>query len=303
MRFLRILGLAVLICSVSISRAADPEPPERKWDGSPGFSRFPGTLSPDSAYEYIWLPSSVKPEERASLKEWPADLVITSELDSFDNFLYDAAHHRLLTQLPEFDFYEGHGYRKNRGELYVAWAPDSRSGLVICEERWDDLGILWVEPAANKVHSVKDAMEKAYGKVLLTREKDRNTAMQFSEPAILPGGILVVDGNAGHEKEGPYYTYRLTFRVHVAKGKAQLELIKARKITDKEQREHEGGSDYDPDLNRFYGKLRARLDDKGKAALKKEEETWLQWRDAQPKEFQEKLTMRRAVELRARLEN
>ena len=262
----------------------------------PGFCRFAGTLSPDSAYEFIWAPTGLPPEARADLKEWPANTKIDFEGADFDSYLYDNTRHRLLARLPDFNHFEGMGMRKNRGEFHVAWAPDSRSAIAICEERWDDAAIVWVEPAANRVTSLKDALEKAYAHVLLTKEKDRGSVMQFSDPAILPNGILVIEGRAGHEKEGPYFNHRLTFRISDVKGKIRAELLKAVRI------EGEHNADYDPDLNLYYGKLRDRLDDKGRAALKQEEKDWLAWRDKQPEDAREKLTERRAVELRARYE-
>ena len=102
-------------------------------------------------------------------------------------------------------------------------------------------------------------------------------------------------------KQGPYYSYRLTFHVTFSGNQPHLELLKARKIPENE--EHSTGTDFDPDLNTYYTKLRARLDEKGCATLKKEEEAWIRFRDSQPEGAREKLTERRAVELRARAEN
>lgn len=284
------VALVALLLS-NFTHAADRNPP--------GFCRFAGTISPDSAYEFIWAPTNLPPEARAELKEWSAETKIDFDAASFnfDSYLYDNTRHRVLAQLPDFSHFDGMGMRKNRGEFHVAWAPDSRSAIAICEERWDDAAIVWVEPAENRVTSLKDALEKAYAHVLLTKEKDRGSVMQFTDPALLPGGILVIEARAGHEKEGPYFNHRLTFRISNVKGKIHGELLKARRI------EGEHNAEYDPDLNLYYGKLRDRLDEKGRAALKQEEKAWLAWRDKQPEDAREKLTERRAVELRARFEN
>ena len=124
-----------------------------------------------------------------------------------------------------------------------------------------------------------------------------------TEPAILPGNILVVDVHAGHEKEGPYYHHRLTLRLSFTGERPHLELLKARKIPCDGPENPYTGADYDPDLNAFYKRLRARLDENGRVALKKEEEDWIRFRDSQPADARDQLTQRRAVELRARAEN
>ena len=292
------VGILTMLAIAGVACAAEPEA-RKPWDGEPGYCRFPGTISPDGAYVLAWAPTGLSPQARATLKEWPADVQVGSDAD---NFLMDARHGRIITDIPEFDYFSGQGCHKNRGALYIAWSPDSRSALAICEQRWDDVDIAWIEPQAKRITSVLQPMTVAFTRVLRQREKERGDEMniQFSEPALLPGGMLVVDGHAGHFKEGPYHHYRLTFRVRAAEKKVQLELLKARKIPEREERT--GGIDFDPDLNLSYGKLRARLDDEGRAALKKEEEEWLKFRDSQPEAAREYLTQRRAVELRARLE-
>jgi hypothetical protein len=296
------LCTALFLAGLAGGWSAEPEKPRRPWNGEPGYCRFPGTISPDGAYLLAWAPSGLSPEVRASLKEWEPDLEINSDKIGIDNYLLDAAHGRLLAPLPNFDYFDGQGWHKNRGGLYVAWAPDSSSAVAICENRWEDDGVVWIEPAANRVTDIKDPLEKAYQKTLRQRDKERGDVnIQFSEPAILPGGILVLDGNAGHMKEGPYYHYRFTFRVRTAEGKPpQVELLKAKKINDKASPE---SPDADGLLNTAYGQLRTRLDAKGRTALKKEEEAWLQWRDAQPDTALDQLNIRRAAELRARAEN
>jgi hypothetical protein len=295
-----IVFLATIASCLSVDSATAPAPQPPKV--GPGYCRFPGSISPDGAYLFAWAPSCLTTEQKASLKEWPEGLEVP--FDDFDigDYLFDAPHNRLLSQIPEADFFEGRGARKNRGELYVAWSPDSRSAIAICQERWDDNAIVWVDPTADRIINIKPTLEHAFGAVLHQRKKEdpRAVNMQFSDPAILPGGILVVDGDSGHEKEGPYYTFRLTCRVTFPGNKPHIEILKSREVS---QQEHTTGVDYEPDLNKYYGRLRARLDDKAKATLKKEEQDWIQWRDAQPETAREQLTQRRAVELRARCEN
>lgn len=201
-----------------------------------------------------------------------------------------------------FDYFEGQGWRKNRAAMYVAWTADSRNALIICEERWDDQGIVWVDAGSGRITDLKDILEKAYVRVLPPRERKPDSVMiQFSDPVILPGNLLVVDANAGHMKQGPYYHHRLTFRFALSGGRPHLEFVKARAIPENE--EHTTGVDYDPDLNTYYKRLRAKLDENARAALKKEEEAWIKLRDAQPEPWRDNFIRRRAAELRARAEN
>ena len=273
----------------------------RAWDGRPGFCRISGTVSPDGRYVFIWAPAGLSPEVRATLPEWASDLEINCDKTEFDDFLYDTTRRRVAADLSEFDYFEGQGWRKNRGALHVAWTADSRNALAIFEERWDDQGIVWIDPASGHVTDLKDVMEKAYLSGLRQRKKVTGGEMiQFSEPAILPGNILAVDGNSGHMKEGPYYHLRLTLRLTFAGERPHLELLKAREIPESEERTT--GMDYDPDLNSSYKRLRSRLDENGRAALKKEEEAWIRFRDSQPADARDQLTERRASELRARAE-
>ena len=276
----------------------------RTWDGQPGFCRISGTVSPDGRYVFVWEPAGLSPEIRATLPEWASDLDINCEKTAIEDFLYDNVRRRAAVELPQFDYFKGQGWHKNRADLWVAWTADSRNVLAIFEERWDDQGIVWIDSESGRVTDLKDVMEKAYLHVLRQREKESSgVAIQFSEPAILPGNILVVDAHAGHEKEGPYYHHRLTLRLSFTGERPHLELLKARKIPCDGPENPYTGADYDPDLNAFYKRLRARLDENGRVALKKEEEDWIRFRDSQPADARDQLTQRRAVELRARAEN
>lgn len=302
-RFFLIGAAFGLIWVAGSESTAAEDAPRREWDGKPGFCRFAGSISPDSAWVLAWAPAGLSPEELADLPEWAPDLDINSEKTDVENFLYDLTRKRVVLKLPGLDYFAGQGWHKNRGELYVAWTADSRSALVICEQRWDDEGILWVDAAQARVFELKETLEKAYLDVLRRRETENGEVnIQFSDPAILPGGLLVLDGNAGHMKEGPYYHYRFAFRVALPASSVNpaLELVKAWKIPESE--ELNSGIDYDPELNRSYNLLRAQLADQAKAALKQEQLAWLKFRDAQPEDARDEITARRAVELRAMVE-
>ena len=295
-------SLCLVTLAVGGVAVAGAEASRRDWDGKPGFCRISGTVSPDGRYVFAWEPAGLSPEVRATLPEWASDLDINSEKTEIDDFLYDTVRRRVAADLSQFDYFEGQGWRKNRGAVHVAWTADSRNVLAIFEERWDDQGIVWIDSASGRVTDLKDVLEKAYLSGLRQRKKVTGGEMiQFSEPAILPGNILVVDGNSGHMKEGPYYHLRLTLRLTFTGERPHLELLKAREIPESEERTT--GMDYDPDLNACYKRLRARLDENCRAALKKEEEAWIRFRDSQPADARYDLTRRRAAELRARVDN
>ena len=294
-----ISAVGLVLCATAPAQ----ETPNAREKLEPGYCRFPGSISPDGAYMLAWAPGNLSPEVRASLKEWPADKEVgwdSLSATSVGNFLFDVRQGRLLTQLPGFDFFNGQGSRKNRSELFVAWTPDSRSALAICEERWDDSGIVWIEPSERRVIDMKAAMETAFKGVLRERNGEKDDPnLQFSFPALLPNNVLVVYGYAGHGKQPPFYNYRLTLRVGFAKGKPRLTVLKAKSVPDGEL--NVNGSD-DEALNSAYQRLRGQLGDKARVLLKKEEEAWLKFREDQPDSARESLTRRRVVELQARAE-
>lgn len=210
----------------------ESQPGFRPWNGQPGFSRLSDTASPDGRYVLVWAPEELSAEQMADLPEWPADVEISGDDIEAGDYLYDNRAKRIVTPLPGFRYFAGHGWRRNRGALYVAWTADSRGALAISAERWDDEGIVWIDAAKGGVFEVKDSVEKAFLRVLQEREHDKGANMQFSNPSILPNNILILDGGASHMKEGPCYDYRLTFRMTYPKGNPQLELLKAEKFRD-----------------------------------------------------------------------
>lgn len=239
----RRIGVVGLCCVIPLLAAAAPREPQpgfRSWDGQPGFSRLSDTASPDGRYCLVWAPDGISAEQMADLPEWPADVEISGDDIEAGNYLYDNEAKRITMRLPGFHYFAGHGWRRNRGELYVAWTADSRGALAISAERWDDEGLVWIDPVKRRVTDLKGVVEKACLRVLQERENDKGADMQFSNPSILPGNILVLDGSAGHMKEGPCYDYRLTFRMVFPKGKPRLELLNAEKLLD-DSREVSGG--------------------------------------------------------------
>ena len=299
-------GLLAFVClsvaALAVVRGAEPEK-FRPYDGSNGYALFPGSLSPDGAYALAFGSAELKPDELAKLAEWPADLGIDGGKMSFDDFLVDLKQKRVLAALPDFDYFDGHGWHKNRGGLMVAWSRDSSRALAICEQRWDDAGILWIDPAARKFSSLKEPLEKAYAAYLRAHEKKYTAGeMMFSNPAVLGPDVVVLDAllEIPKKEEAGTYEYRLKVRLMPGKGGTmQCEILAAHK--EQEQRGPVRLDDVDFN-DKLYKKLRAKLPAKARTALDKEQDQWVTWSDAQPDEAQEMLITQRSALLRARAE-
>lgn len=301
------VAVIICVCAVAAAHAADEEKKLRPYDGSHGYALFAGTTSPDGAWALAFGTVEQTAEELGKLKEWPADLGIDGEKMSFDNFLVDLKQKRVVASLPEgFDYFNGHGWHKNRGTIYVAWTPDSHHALAICEERWDDSGIVWLDPVARKFPSVKEPMEKAYAAWLKAHEKKkpRIGEMQFSSPVALGPDVVVVDAISQIPKEeADTYEYRLKIRFTPAgKGKdgaVRCEILAGHK--EPEQSEPEQINDVAV-MEKYLKKLRAKLPPKDRAALDKEQDQWVAWSDKEPADAQSELISQRTALLRARLE-
>jgi hypothetical protein len=300
---LQIVVFVVSLCVVAVGRATEEEQKLRAYDGSTGYSLFAGTASPDGAWALAFAPTALKPEELKGLKEWPADMEIRGGDMEFDNFLFDVRRKRLAGILPDFDYFDGHGWRKNRSDLYVAWTPDSRHALAICEERWDDAAIAWIDPVAGKFPSVKEQMEKAYGAWLRAHEKHPVVAdMQFRDPVALGPDVVVVDGWSQVPKDEPYAHYRLKMRFTPGKGDAvKCEILGGVRVPEEEYR-NQSSLDQEGALQVIYDRLRAKLSPKAREALKQEQLAWLKTREALPKPERAGATAHRAALLRARMD-
>jgi len=301
----RILPVVIFLFLRTLAsvRGAEPaEPKFRPYDGSNGYALFPGSLSPDGAYALAFGTPELKPEELAALKEWPADLGIDGDKMGFDDFLVDLKQKRVLGVLPDFDYFDGRGWHKNRGYLDIAWAADSRHAIAICGQRWDDSGIVWIDPVARKFSKLKESLEKAYGAYLRAHEKKFKAGeMMFSDPAVLGPDVVALDAVSEIPKEeAGTYEYHLKVQLKPGQdGAPQCEILAAHK--EVEQREPVRLDDVDVN-DKLYKKLRAKLPAKARVALDKEQDAWVTWSDAQPDEAQERLITERSALLRARLE-
>jgi hypothetical protein len=235
----------------------------------PGFRRFADTISPNGAYVLGWGWGEEKGRLEA-LKEWPPDGDTAG--DSVANYLVNAVQGRVIATIPERDHYEGTPGFKRFSGLAVGWAQDSRRALAIYEGRWSDEAILWINPEtrteADAFIDVLAPLEAAYRRWLAQQEKVSEAGeIAFSLPALLPGDVLMIDARARPQVNKPLeYNHRLKFLLKLDGGKARCTLVSGRKISD-------ASANYSDDrveeeLNKVYQRLRARLDDPGRAALK-----------------------------------
>src|SRR5205823_1705121 len=134
--------------------------------------RFPETISPDGAYALAWGPV-VEKSDRGEVTEVPY------EDDAFDhansennvgNYLLDTAARKIVTTIPDFEYFSGPHWRKNRADLEIAWSRDSRTALAIYDGRWGSEAVAWIEPRSDKAVNVQKKLEKGFYKVLHKHE-------------------------------------------------------------------------------------------------------------------------------------
>lgn len=263
-----------------------------------GFRRFEQTISPDGAWVLAWGNAGSSFEE---LKEWPVEEEKDLAFD-FDNYLVKAATGKVVARVPDFHYFSNGPGHENHNDIHVAWAPDSQNAVAIYAGRWSDIAITWIEPKTLSFVSLREPMEAAYRRLLLTQKKVREAGeISFGDPVLLGGGVLLTEAWAQIPKDGPVWHYRLKLQIRIAGGKAQVAVLKSRAIGEDES---EGTEDLEKDLNQVYGKLRATLKGPAKEALKVEEQRWLKQREAIVDDItRDYFTRMRWQVLRARLED
>jgi len=286
---LRIAFLALASCFLVGSWAAA---------GEPGFRRFPDTISPDGNYVFAW--GWGMEEHPEQLQEWPPKQDTAG--DSNANYLVDAVQGKVLAVIPERDhFLTSEGRWKQFSGLGVAWAEDSQTALAIYEDRWNDSAILWVHPKMLSFLDVLGPLDKAYRGLLAKNEKLKEAGeISFSRPALLPGGILVIDGRAKPKvNDDREYRYRLKFVLPANGDKTKCKLVNGRKI-----RKHDDDNDdaVENELNDAYQKLKAKLSGADFEALKEKQFRWLKQRETIEGD-RIYFTQLRTSYLRARAEN
>ncbi|MEO6786268.1 MAG: lysozyme inhibitor LprI family protein [Chthoniobacteraceae bacterium] len=276
------------------------------------FRRFPETTSPDGAWVFAWGTAQKDGADLAALKEaGEADHIGVD--DEVDNFLVDAVSGRVVRKIPDFHYFSGPDGRQNHHGLKVAWSPDSRGALAIYDGRYNFDVIVWVDPTAPTFPSLGGQLAEALGRVVIEREGKKMARragdLLFSNPVITRPGTLVVDAEASSYSnktaDAVDFSYQMKFKITGTGKKMNVQLLKTRVPKDGEnpagQIEDEKLED---GLNNAYGRLRAKLGEAAREALKKEELTWLKLRDGQHEEDAKRdLTRRRLIELSARAED
>ena len=148
----------------------------------------------------------------------------------------DVKQKKVLGVLPDFDYFNGHGWHKNRGYLDVAWALDSRHAIAICGQRWDDSGILWIDPAARTFSKRQGPAGKRLAVCLPARPREEEMPeageMMFSNPAVLGPNVVVLDALSEIPKEEVDGTYDYHLKVRFTPGKdgaVQCQILAAHK--------------------------------------------------------------------------
>lgn len=267
------------------------------------FKRFPETVSPDGAYALAWGPTADQKFDAASLTEVPyADETFDEEIDFVGNYLIDAAAGKVIAMIPDFEFFRGPHWRKNRGSLEVGWSPDSSGALAISGGRWSSEGVAWIAARAHKIVDVKKELDDAFRSVLRKKEPKLAgiSSIRFSEAVIPREGVLVVNVSGTIPKEQDTNVYQLKFRITGSGEKVHFHLLKERTLKESFS---SFGDDLEAELNKAYGRLRAKLPEARRAVLLDEQRKWLKLREEMADDgCKTRFTEHRVIELRTRLQ-
>jgi hypothetical protein len=269
------------------------------------FKRFPETVSPDGAYALAWGPVAEQKSDVVSFTEVPYE---NEALDqdwsdsSVNNYLIDAVAGKVIAVIPDFEFFRGPKWRKNRANLEVGWSPDSSGALAIFGGRWGSEGVAWIVPRPGKIVNVQKELEDGFRSVL--RKKEPKLAgisnINFSEPVILGEGMLVVNASGTIPKEQDTNAYQLKFRITRSGAQVHFHLVNDRTMKESFST---FGEDPEAELNKVYGQLRGKLPEERRTVLLNEQRRWLKLRDEMADDGCKALfTEHRIIELRVRSE-
>jgi hypothetical protein len=267
------------------------------------FKRFPETISPDGAYALAWGPAADKKIDARRFTEVPyADEASDQDSDTVHNYLIDAAAGKIITVIPDFEFFRGPHWRKNRGSLEIGWSPNSSGALAIYNGRWSSEGVAWIAARAGKIVNVQKELEDAFRSVL--RKKEPKLAgindINFSEPVIPRKGVLIVNASGTFPKEQDTDAYQLKFKITGSAQRVHFHLVKERTMKESFST---FGDDLEAELNTIYGQLRAKLSEARRAVLLNEQRKWLKRREEITNDdCKTSFTEHRVVELRARFQ-
>jgi hypothetical protein len=268
------------------------------------FKRFPETVSPDGSYALAWGPVAKGKTAGASFTEVPyADTDFDQDSsDNVGNYLIDAVAAKVIAVIPDFEFFRGPAFVKNRGGLDIAWSPDSSGALAIFNGRWSSEGVAWIAARAGKIMNVQKQLEEAFRSVLRKKEPKlaADVSIYFSEPVIPREGVLVVNAGGTIPKEQDTEAYQLKFKITGSGKRVHFHLLTERTM---EESYTTFGDDREAELNEVYGQLRVKLSETRRAVLLNEQRKWLKLREEMTDEgCKERFTEHRIIELRVRLQ-
>jgi hypothetical protein len=276
------------------------------------FRRFPETISPDGAYALGWGARGNAHDDLTSLKDVSTDKEkgpAQGAGEDWENYLVDAAAGRVVAVIPDFHYFAGPEGHQNHDGISVAWSPGDKTALAIYDGRWSYEAISWIEPAERRCTSIGKQLEAAFRHLVRVKDKQSEAgAVSFQSPVIPSQNTLIVEawGQVPKSESAPVYHYRLKFHISADGKKPRVELLKSHSISDKEETSNGDTGTAETteiELNRIYGKLRAKLDDAGRESLKTEEKKWLELRAAMSEDERLQFTRLRIDELRVRAED
>jgi hypothetical protein len=162
--------------------------------------------------------------------------------------------------------------------------------------------VAWIAARAHKIVNVQKELEDAFRSVLRKKEPELAgiSSINFSEPVILREGVLIVNVSGTIPKEQDTNAYQLKFRITGSGAKVHFHLLKERTLKESFS---SFGDDAEAELNKAYGRLRAKLPEAQRALLLNDQRKWLKLREEMTDDdCKTRFTEHRVIELRVRLE-
>jgi hypothetical protein len=264
------------------------------------FKRFPETISPDGAYALAWAPASESKANPSTFTEVPYSDESFDE-DEADNYLIDVAAHKIIATIPDFGYFSGPQLHKNRASIEVGWSPDVKGALAIYGGRWSSDAVVWIEPKTRRIVSVQKQLEEGFRSVLHKKEPKlaQGVSINFENAVIPKPGILVIEASGTIPKEDETNNYQLKFKISGEGEKVRFQLQGNRVLPE----DTSTAGDAEEELNKVYGRLRAKLPEARRQALRDEQKKWLELREEiTDADCKSEFTGARTSELQVRLE-
>jgi len=270
------------------------------------FKRFSETISPDGKYVLAWGEKS----QEGKLSQWTEagkEGVKFDVENPIENYLVNLQTGRIVSVIPELDYFSGEEGGKNHADLHVAWAPDSSGVLVIYDGRYDNDSVSWVRTPGGAVTKLRRGIDTIlrrlarakYGK----QEESKRGGVVIRGVAFVEPNVVSLDavlsGFLSKFEQVDDLPFRLKLKLHAKEAQA-VELLASRALP---QGESDGGSEsLEDSLNTGYRKYRATLSPAAKEVLKQQQLQWLKQREAVQEYHRDDFTRQRIGEFEARME-